>query len=149
MDDRGAAIGRVLEGVVSAGRLLGDARRRPFASLTLTSSQLEALFLLSHATEPVTPSRLAGRLGVTAGAVTQLVDGLRRAGLVEQAPHPTDARSRVIRLSPSAREEVDLFEAGVVAEMRRHFAGLSEAELVRLGDLLSRVGDRVSPRREG
>ncbi|WJL96877.1 MarR family transcriptional regulator [Microbacterium sp. ET2] len=149
MDDRDTAIGRVLEGVVSAGRLLGDARRRPFAALTLTASQLEALFLLSHATEHVTPSRLAGRLRVTAGAVTQLVDGLKSAGLVEQAPHPTDARSRVIRLSPSARGEVDAFEAGVVAEMRRHFGGLSQAELLRLGDLLSRVGDGVSPQREG
>ncbi|TQK17546.1 DNA-binding MarR family transcriptional regulator [Microbacterium sp. SLBN-154] len=149
MDDRDTAIGRVLEGVVSARRLLGDARRRPFASLMLTTSQLEAMFLLSHTAEPVTPGRLAQRLGITAGAVTQLVDGLRKSGLVEQAPHPTDARSRVIRLSPSARAEVDVFEAGVVAEMRRHFAGLSEAELIVLGDLLSRVGDGVSPQREG
>lgn len=141
MDDRDAAIGRALEGIVAARRLLGDARRRPFAALMLTSSQLEALFLLSHAAEPVTPGLIAQRFGITAGAVTQLVDGLRKAGLVEQAPHPHDARSRVIRLSPTARAEVDVFEAGVITEMRRHFAGLSDADIVQLGALLSRVGD--------
>lgn len=140
MDDRDAAIGRALEGIVAARRLLGDARRRPFAALMLTSSQLEALFLLSHAAEPVTPGLIAQRLGITAGAVTQLVDRLREAGLVEQTPHPHDARSRVIRLSSTARAEVDVFEAGVIAEMRRHFAGLSDADIVQLGALLSRVG---------
>ena len=139
-DDRDAAISRVLEGIVAARRLLGDARRRPFAALMLTSSQLEALFLLSHAAEPVTPGLIAQRLGITAGAVTQLVDRLREAGLVEQAPHPQDARSRVIRLSSIARAEVDVFEGGVIAEMRRHFGGLSDADIVQLGALLSRVG---------
>ena len=82
-------------------------------------------------------------LGITAGAVTQLVDRLREAGLVEQAPHPHDARSRVIRLSSIARAEVDVFEGGVIAEMRRHFGGLSDADIVQLGALLSRVGDDV------
>ena len=139
-DDRDVAIGRVLEGVVSARRLLGDARRRPFASLMLTSSQLEALFVLTHAAEPITPSALAQRLGVTAGAVTQLLDGVKRAGLVEQVAHPDDARSRVIRLTASARAEVDIFEAGVVAEMRPHFTDLSTSELNQLAALLGRVG---------
>ena len=144
-DDRDAAIGRVLEGIVAARRLLGDARRRPFAALMLTSSQLEALFLLSRAAEPVTPGLIAQRLGITAGAVTQLVDRLRESAEAEledaeQAPHPHDARSRVIRLSSIARAEVDVFEGGVIAEMRRHFGGLSDADIVQLGALLSRVG---------
>jgi DNA-binding MarR family transcriptional regulator len=139
---RDEALGRVLEGVVAARRLLGDARRRrPFAAVTLTSSQLEALFVVSHSTAPVTPGALAARLGLTAGAVTQLVDGLKRAGLVAQFPHPDDARSRVIRLSDTARREVDAFEAEVVADMRRHVTRLTDDELVHLGRLLAKMGD--------
>lgn len=138
---RDAAIGRVLEGVVGARRLLGDARRRPFAAMRLTPSQLEALFILSHADAPVTPGALAARLALTAGAVTQLVDGLKRAGLVDQSPHPDDARSRVLTLTSTARREVDVFESGVVADMRRHVARLTDDELVQLGELLARMGD--------
>ena len=137
---RDEALRRVLEGVIAAGRLLGEARRRPFAAAALTSSQLEALFVVSHATAPVTPVALASRLGLTAGAITQLVDGLKRAGLVEQTPHPDYARSRVIRLSDSARREVDAFEAEVVADMRRHVSRLTDDELDQLGRLLSKVG---------
>ena len=87
----------------------------------------------------MTPSRLAAELGLTAGAVTQLVDGLRDAGHVDIGPHPSDGRSRVMTLSAAAAQEVAAFQRGIVRDLAPDFAGLTDAELQQLAALLARA----------
>ncbi|WP_165066615.1 MarR family winged helix-turn-helix transcriptional regulator [Marisediminicola senii] len=116
-------------------------RRVPFLGRSLTGTQLQALYRLAHARVPVTPSRLAAYLGVTAGAVTQLVDGLRAEQLVDVAPLPGDARSRILTLTPAAAAEVLAFERGVVGSVMPRFAGLSDDDLTTLAALLARIED--------
>ncbi|NOU96872.1 MarR family transcriptional regulator [Paenibacillus sp. LMG 31456] len=59
-------------------------------------------------------SELAGRLGITKGAVTQLVARLEAKELVIRSPHPTDSRGIMISLTEkgkhanAAHEEVHL-----------------------------------------
>jgi len=89
--NRTAVLGEVLESVVSWSRLLGSTRSTPFRGRQLSHSQLEALFLIAHRPAPMSPGFLARELKLTPGAVTQLLDGLRQAGLVDQQPHPSDA----------------------------------------------------------
>jgi len=139
---RGKAVGAVLEQIALASRTLLPGRTRPFGGTGLSRSQYDALFHLAHASEPVTPGGLARAMRVTPGAVTQLVDGLRELGLVEQLPHASDARSRTLHLSPSARQEVDEFEAAAVALVVDRFEHLELSELELLRDLLSRVDIR-------
>lgn len=136
---RDAAIGAVLDAIVSIGRELASARKSPFEPARVTATQMDALFVLAHSRSPVTPGLLATRLGVTPGAVTQLVDALRHEGLVEQVAHPHDARSRLLRLTAGAAAAVGRFEADVVAGLRPRFDALSEAELAQLVSLLARV----------
>jgi len=136
---RSKAVGAVLEQIALASRTLLPGRTRPFGGAGLSRSQYDALFHLAHAAEPVTPGGLARAMRVTPGAVTQLVDGLRELGLVEQRPHASDARSRTLHLSPSARREVDEFEAAAVALVADRFEHLELSELELLRDLLSRV----------
>jgi DNA-binding MarR family transcriptional regulator len=140
---RDAHVAEVIERSIAIGRSLRAGRRTPFHGRVLTGSQLDALFHLAHGPAPVTPGALATALAVTPGAVTQLVDGLRAEGLVESLPHPGDARSRVIRLSPNAAEQVADFERDMVARALPAFDGLQDAELETLASLLGRVG-RVS-----
>ncbi len=137
---RAEPLGGILLAVARLTRRIGA--RRPFAGTPLSRSQFDAVFLLAHAASPVTPSALAAELGVTGGAVTQLVDGLREAGLVEVARHPTDGRSRVLALSPSAASEVDAFQQGLVRELAADFAELDDAELRQLAALLARATAR-------
>ncbi|WP_418275406.1 MarR family winged helix-turn-helix transcriptional regulator [Isoptericola jiangsuensis] len=139
-------VAAVLESVVGLSRELASARRSPFGDQQLSSSQLDALFLLAHAPTPLTPGALADRLGVTRGAVTQLVDGLRSLGLVDQVPHPTDARSRLLVLTPDAREKVADFESATVRRLEPRFAALSTDDLDQLARLLGRAtGDPTRP----
>lgn len=120
-------------------RRLDSHRRFPFGDLELSRSQVEVLFLVAHAQTPMTPGGLAAALGVTPGAVTQLVAGLIASGLVEQERDPGDARRRVLVLSAGSRTRVAIFEQEVVRELAPRFAGLDEAELETLAGLLART----------
>ncbi|MRG60728.1 MarR family transcriptional regulator [Agromyces sp. CFH 90414] len=142
--DAGAAprsghVAAVLEAVTLLGRAIAAERRTPFEGRSLTRSQMETLFLLAHDAAPVTPGRVAERLGLTAGAVTQLVDGLKHEGLVDTARHPEDARSRILRLTDGAARQVARFEADTVARLSPSFDRLRDDELVELARLLRAV----------
>ncbi len=120
-------------------RRLDSHRRFPFGDLDLSRSQVEVLFLVAHSESPLSPGGLAAALGVTPGAVTQLVAGLIEAGLVEQERDPADARRRVLVLSAGSRTRVAAFEREVVRELAPRFDGLDDAELETLAELLART----------
>lgn len=138
-DGRDSLLRGVFEAIVAIARTLPEGRRHPFAETTLTSTQLRALFLLAHSSEPVTPGALASRLGVSAGAVTQAVQPVRAAGLVERVPNPEDARSTFVRLTDAARRVIDAFESREIARLRWRFDALSDSDLAVLLDLLRKV----------
>jgi len=139
MTARPEHIGRVLEQVAAWTRVLGETRARPLGDRRLSRSQTDALFLLARAKRPLTPGRLAGALHLTPGAVTQLLEGLRRAELVTQGPHPDDARSQLVTLSPAARQRVSEFEQATITSLADRFAALDDTELANLAALLART----------
>lgn len=139
MGARERSVGDILAQVVALSRSVAADRRTPFEGVELTSSQLSLLFLLAHSQGPVTPSAAASVLGVTRGAVTQLVDGLRAAGLVESVPNPRDHRSRILQLTGAERRRVADYEAGVVRRLMPGFDALDDADVHTLAGLLRRV----------
>ena len=50
-----------------------------------------------QAAGPMTPGQLGGRLSISPGAVTALVDRLESRGHVERLPNPEDRRSALLR----------------------------------------------------
>lgn len=132
-------IGSVLESIVVWSRNLRQTRSSPFGDIRLTPSQIDTLFFLSHAVGPVTPSSIACALAVTPGAITQLVDGLRREGLVVTRAHPEDARSRVIALTEAAAFQVAVFEREMTESLAPNFVSLTDGDLAELAELLSRT----------
>ena len=137
--DRAVRIAEVLESVTLLSSGITASRYVPFHGTTLTRTQLAALHRLAHARTPLSPSRLASALGVTRGAVTQLLEGLQVAQLVQLTANPGDARSRIVTLTVEAAAEVAAFEEGVVAGVQPLFADLGDDELDQLGRLLARV----------
>jgi DNA-binding MarR family transcriptional regulator len=139
MDSRVQQIGGVLESIVAWSLVLGQGRSLPFGDVRLTRSQIDTLFLIAHALEPVTPRSIATALALTPGAITQLVDGLRCEGLVTTQANPQDARSRVLTLTESAAARVASFEQEVAENMLAQFTSLTDTELARLAELLGRT----------
>lgn len=136
---RSTWIGQALEVFVVWARVLDSHRTFPFGELQLTRSQLEALFFIAHTDTPATPGALAEVLGVTRGAVTQLVAGLVDMGMVQRQPHPLDGRRRVLALSPASRTQVDGFERDLIFGLAPRFERLDDAELQALAVLLGKT----------
>jgi DNA-binding MarR family transcriptional regulator len=81
-----------------------------------------------------TATELAGYLGLTSGAVTNMVDRLTDAGLVERRPNPSDRRGSLIMLSPAG--------ADVIAGARKRYATVLRAVSASTGvDLTSVFND--------
>lgn len=90
-----------LHRLLDSGRRSGPALARRAG---LTHSELAALEHVFD--EPVGPSELAQRIGVTSAAATGIVDRLEARGHVERQPHPTDRRRTAVVCTASGREEM-------------------------------------------
>ena len=137
--NRDADIGRILAAAAELTRQVRRMRSSPFAADGLSGRQVDALFVLARSGIGMTPSALAETLGVTAGAVTQLVDPLVERSLVERRAHPDDARSRLLTLTEDATGRIGDFEADVRAHLADRFGALDDAALARLAEALERV----------
>lgn len=138
-DRRDEAVGEVLFRLVALSRRLSSSRRHPFGDVRLTGAQLDALLLLAHCDDAATAGALSAALGLTPGAVTQLVDTLVAAELVERSTDPADARVRRVQLTDSARQRVSEFEDVTTLEVMPWFAALDGDQVRDLARLLGGV----------
>ena len=91
------------------------------------TSELAALEHLQGA-GPMTPGRLGGRLSMSPGAVTALVDRLEGRGHVERTPNPEDRRSALLRQTEGGlRDSLENLWPYIV-EMRSIEEGFTEKE---------------------
>ncbi|PYI53811.1 MarR family winged helix-turn-helix transcriptional regulator [Paenibacillus flagellatus] len=74
-------------------------------------------------------SELAGRLGVTKGAVTQIVSRLEEKELLTRSPHPHDSRATVLTLSEKGKEAFRAHEDVHDRFYERLRARLSDSEI--------------------
>lgn len=91
-----------------------------------------------HETSSVTD--MARRLRMTHASVSQVRASLARAGLIESAPSPTDARRKVLRLSAAGRAFIETLQpvwAGMAAATVELEA---EADII---DALDRLEDAL------
>jgi DNA-binding MarR family transcriptional regulator len=120
------------------GLVLREVRRWVPEGLTLP--QFDVLVQLHRREEGMTPGELTRALLVTAGNVTGIVSRLVDGGLAARRPVPEDRRTVRIRLTPRGRRLM----GRAIPRHRRDVAGLlagvSPADLVRLRDLLGRLG---------
>ena len=84
----------------------------------LSFSQINTLFRLHHH-GPSPVNDLADHLGITTAAVSQLLEPLKKAGLIQRSEDPTDRRVKLIALTESG-------EALVKKSMRNRHAWLTE-----------------------
>jgi DNA-binding MarR family transcriptional regulator len=70
----------------------------------LTFPRYEALMLLHFSRAGSLPlGKMGARLQVHPASVTNLVDGLERAGYVQRTPHPTDGRTTLATITPAGQ----------------------------------------------
>jgi len=108
--------------------------------LGLSESDVLALQHIARAGR-LTSTQLAGRLRLSSGGVTALVQRLERAGELEREPHPGDRRSSLLRLSPAAERRLAEALAPLAARQDALTGALAEAERGRVAVLLDELAD--------
>jgi DNA-binding MarR family transcriptional regulator len=118
----------------------------------LTFARYEALMLLHFSRAGSLPlGKMGARLQVHPASVTNLVDGLERAGYVQRTPHPSDRRMTLATITESGREVAqDATEA--LHEMRFGTEPLGDEALSAVTEILCQaragVGDFERARRD-
>ena len=121
---------RILDAVVAAGHPITLAQARVFQRVGADGSRLTDLAAAAQVTKQ------------TAGF---LVDQLEQAGYVERVRDPSDARARLVRITPRGHAAIAVARAvqdDIEAEWRRH---LGAAETDRLRATLLRLREITDP----
>lgn len=108
----------------------------------LTNTQYGALVILEEAGR-LSGAELARRCYVTAQAMSDLVVGLERRGLVTRRPHPTHGRVLEVSLSPEGRLALEASHRTVLAVEARMTSGLEEQEREQLVAALRRCAEQL------
>lgn len=96
---------------------------------TATASQTEALTIVYH-DGPITQKKLAERMQLTPGSITQLVEQLERLDLVKRTPSQTDRRVTHVTVTEQGSAEVARTHAQK-EELFKNFYGELELDEIR------------------
>ncbi|RJL33275.1 MarR family winged helix-turn-helix transcriptional regulator [Bailinhaonella thermotolerans] len=129
---------QVLSRVSRLARHLDRARRDAFTEHGLEPWEFDVLTALRRAGEPyeLSPGALLRATLVTSGTMTNRIDRLEEAGLVQRRPDPEDKRGILVRLTPAGRRKVDAAFAALLDRERDLLAGLDHAARDNLSTLL-------------
>lgn len=105
-----------------------------------TLPRFDVMAALYRRRDGVTMSELSRMLLVSNGNATTVVDRLEADGLVRRSPSDLDRRTVYVALTPEGLKVFEGLAADHEAEVDRLFAGLSEADLDALTDILKRLG---------
>jgi DNA-binding MarR family transcriptional regulator len=72
----------------------------------LSTAQMHAIEIVGHGVS-LRMKELAGKMGVTTGTLTVMVDRLEEQGLLKRTPHATDRRSWLVELTAAGGKLFD------------------------------------------
>lgn len=116
------------------GRLIMQLKRLERAPHTfgdagpLTPSEIHTIDAIGLEGD-VLMSELAGRLGITKGAVTQLIVRLEAKQLVSRTPHPHDSRASLLSLAEKGKEAYHAHEQAHIQFYDQLRTQLNEQEI--------------------
>jgi DNA-binding MarR family transcriptional regulator len=131
----------VLSRVTRLARHLDRARRTAFAAHGLETWEFDVLAALRREGKPyvLSPGQLISQTMVTSGTMTNRVDRLENAGLVQRLPDPDDRRGVHVRLTPRGKERVDATLADLLDRERELLQAIGPADRETLSGLLRRL----------
>jgi len=116
-----------------------EVRKRLRESFATTLPRFDLLAQLERAPDGLSMTALSSHLMVTGANVTALVDGLAREGLVQRAPHPSDRRSQVIRLTAKGKRFFNRMAPVQEQWIDELMVGLERDEMAELFRLLGKL----------
>lgn len=115
------------------------------AELKMTAGRMSVLTILNREPlEPLSPSVLADRAGVTRATMTGLLDRLERDRLVKRSLDRHDRRKATVALTAKGQAFLDKAMPGYYQRIAGMMSGLSPTEHRALTDMLYRISDRIA-----
>jgi DNA-binding MarR family transcriptional regulator len=111
---------RLMEELRIYGSIFNQFSRLFGSWLGLYSTDSEALLEIVYGEErgdPLSPARLASRIGLSSGATTSLLNRLEEAGHVVRSRESTDRRVVTLRSSPQVHTRADEFFATLAGQL--------------------------------
>lgn len=110
----------------------------------LSTVQFQILAGLAAAGGRLTMTQLADGVVYSRSGLTYQAGLLEKAGLVERGPSPDDERSILVAITEAGYARVNLVLPGHVEVAKRLlFEPLTDEDLARLGDIMTRVRDHM------
>jgi DNA-binding MarR family transcriptional regulator len=131
----------VLQRITRLYLLQSAAFAEVFAPFGITFGEYEVLAALVRSGKPhrLTPSQLTGAMVLSSGAMTNRIDKLERAALVERLPDPKDRRGTLVALTGRGRQVVDEALGEHLANEERLIGGLTPTDRRQLEKLLRKL----------
>lgn len=133
-----AVFGRLSD---ASERVLRDHMNPLFARAGLQPGEFDVLATLRRSGAPymLSPTRLYEATMISSGGMTNRLDRLERAGLVERRADPNDRRGKLIALTDRGRQVIDETIGHHVASEENLLATLTAAEQLQLSALLKKL----------
>ena len=133
-----ALLGRLAE---AAERVMRDHLNPLFAEVGLQPGEFDVLATLRRSGAPfmLSPTRLYESAMISSGGMTNRLDRLETAGLIERRPDPADRRGKLIALTTAGKRLIDQAITRHVANEQRLLAALTAAEQEKLNALLKKL----------
>ena len=131
----------IVERIHFIERYVERAMRETLDDFELTLGEYKLAMHLRYGGPPYTgkPGKLAKRLGLSTGAMTNRLDNMERRGLIRRLDDPDDRRGVIVELTDAGRE---LWDRAVDAQAEKESiiaSALDERERRQLNDLLRRL----------
>lgn len=125
----------------AAEAVMRDHMNPLFAEAGLQPGEFDVLATLRRAGAPymLSPTRLYEAVMISSGGMTNRLDRLERAGLVERRADPTDRRGKLIALTSAGKRVIDETIGRHVANEERLLSVLTSAEQEKLNVLLRKL----------
>ncbi len=128
--------------VVRTSTALTDAMEDLVKSRGISATQYNVLRILrGSGAEGLCRNELRDRMLTRMPDMTRLLDRMEDAGLVVRVREGDDRRMVMTRITQKGRQLLDDLDAPVMALHRKQMAGLTDAQLRSLSDLLTLVRD--------
>jgi DNA-binding MarR family transcriptional regulator len=131
-------LGRLAEASLVISR---DRLTPVFANFGLQPGEFDVLATLRRSGAPfaLTPTDLYEAAMISSGSMTNRLDRLEKAGLIERQPNPEDKRGTIVVLTQEGRSIIDKAVVAHVDNQHAIVEGLNEEEQATLSALLEKL----------
>ncbi len=136
--NREQQIQQYFETIICLNRSIRAGKRNPLKKTGINRAQFGLFFLIAR-NGKLSVKEIAGNLGVTSSAATQMINGLVKSEIVERVVDEKDRRVVIVQFSEKGRKQFENFKSGHLEKVNEMLKVLNNQELDQLLQLTMKI----------